>query len=143
MRFFRRGFDLLLPYFQGSTNVKPIFGIALPRVMLSFFMRGGAPWRMGHCWRIPTQGDASVPSTHPPFQRPRRGHWLGRVFGRAGVERGGVGTLAVALGWGGGPLLSPPRRFIYYALPHSNIAHQSPSTRAIWHRQVRQPTTHA
>jgi len=26
-----------------STNVKPIFGIAPPRVILSFFMRGGAP----------------------------------------------------------------------------------------------------
>jgi hypothetical protein len=35
-----------------STNVKPIFGIAPPVRILSFFMRGGAPWRMGHCWRI-------------------------------------------------------------------------------------------
>jgi hypothetical protein len=33
-----------------STNVKPIFGIAPPRVILSFFMRGGAPecaWGIG------------------------------------------------------------------------------------------------
>ncbi len=35
-----------------NTNVKPIFGAAPPVRILSFFMRGGAPWRMGHCWRI-------------------------------------------------------------------------------------------
>jgi hypothetical protein len=42
-----------------STNVKPIFGIAPPGVILSFFMRGGAPWRMRHCWRIQKQASLS------------------------------------------------------------------------------------
>src|SRR5579885_508390 len=33
-----------------NTNVKPIFGAAPPMRILSFFMRGGAPERMGYCW---------------------------------------------------------------------------------------------
>jgi hypothetical protein len=56
----------------------------------------------------PPQGDRKGPipssSPHPPLQRHGTANSLFVVFVRAGVVWSGVGTLAVALGWGCGCL---------------------------------------
>ena len=67
---------------------------ALPTTLARLVLRTQA--------RRKEKGPIPSSSPHPPLQRLRRGIWLIRVFVRAGVEWSGVGTLAVALGWGWG-----------------------------------------
>ena len=55
-----------------STNVKPIFGIAPPRFILSFFMRGGAP---ESAWGIVGKTEGTLRLIEAKNKQSKNVHW--------------------------------------------------------------------